>query len=274
MDQLILDKGEWWGSVVIPHDRCGRWRIGPLSLCIQRLEGEWRISRSTSGDATATDLEVEVPCECPELLDEEEVSRFGVSGANETLLLRPALADRDVVSSPQLPFYIPAGESVTIYVSHPLWVQVLMGKEETVLDEFAIHQPPDTWFGPDTQTGKLCYAARSFCELRRAAVHDRPHRATTALLVKNRAATELYLERIKLPVPYLSLYADPDSANLWTEDVVLEGFEDHALAPLQVRKGAPAAIARWTKVADARHVTHGNIMVRAFGSLFASKAEF
>lgn len=274
LDHATSENVDWWGPVTIPHSRCGRWQIGPLTLCIQRLAGEWRISRSAGVDAHDSRVAVDVPCDCAELLNEQEVSRFGVSGDNEVLRLMPALADRDVVSSPQLPFYIPAGESVTVYVGHPLWARVLAGKNDVVLDEFAIHQPPDTWFGPDTQSGKLCYAARSFCQLRLDAVQNRPHRAITSVLVKNRASTELYLDRIKLPVPFLSIYSDPDSSSLWTEDVVLERFDNDDLAPLQVRKGSPAAVGRSLKIVEPRHATHGNVMVRAFGSLFSSRLEF
>ncbi len=232
------------------------------------------MSKRSTGELHSTAVHREVPSVYEPDQAEGAVSRFGVSGASERIELVPALADRHVVSTPKLPFYIPANESVTIFVGHPLWLQLLAGDDRLLLSDFAIQQPHDTWFGPDTQTGKLCYASRSFCQLSLGEVDDRPLRATTAVLIKNRASSELYLERIKLPVPYLSLFADPASGGLWTEDVVLERLDDEDLAPLQVRSGPPALLPRARKTAEPRNASQANVMVRAFGSLFSSRAQF
>ena len=259
----------WWGPVVVPHGHAGRWQIGPLTLWVERLQGEWRIARSSSDDAGSARVEHEIGPAKDDLLSHESLSRFGLSGQNESIALVPALADRPVVSTPRRPFYIPAGEEVTIYVGTPLWIRLFVG--ETQLDEFAIHQPPDTWFGPSPQMGEVCYASRSFCRLQLEAVLTTPHRATTSVLIQNHASTSLYLDQVKLPVPYLSLYSDPDTADLWTNDVVLQRVEDQELAPLQVRDGAPASLLRAREVCAPRRQASGNVMIRAFETLFSDR---
>ena len=269
MEKGKENAAQWWGPVVVPHDHVGRWQIGPLTLWVERLECEWRIARQSNSDAGSATVEHEIAPSGEDLLSKKSLGRFGVSGKNESMNLVPALADRDVVSTPQRPFHIPAGEEVTIYVGAPLWVQLLAGNDKAFLEEFALHQPSDTWFGPNTQTGELCYATRSFCRLQLRALQGRPHRSTTAVLIQNQASTPLYLDRFKLPVPFLSLYADAETATLWTNDVVLQRLDSEELAPLEIRNGPPAGRPAAIEVGKPRKQVSGNVMVRAFESLFA-----
>jgi hypothetical protein len=270
LEERKTKDAQWWGATKVPHGHCVRWQIGPLTLWGQRLSGEWRIARSSQGDVNSSEIGRVDNAACEDLLAHDSLTRFGVSGKDETLVLMPALADRAVVSTPERPFYVPAGEEVTVYLGTPLWLQLLVGKQPLLLEEFAMHQPSDTWFGSSPQEGEICYASRSFCRLQLSAMHRLPHRSSTAVLIQNHASTPLFLERIKLPVPYLSLYSDPSDSDLWTNDIVLERI-DGELGPLRVRDGAPRAIAGATLVAEARQQAYGNVMVRAFTSFFADK---
>jgi len=221
------------------------------------------------GEDAGKRVEVEVN-ESVDLMGYASLSRFGVSGEDESLILQPALADRSFVSTPERPFYVPAGEEVTIYVSTPLWVQLFVGKESRMLDELPIRRPADTWFGPNTQTGEVCYASRTFCRLQFDPQQTRPYRATTSVLVKNKANSSLYLDRIQLPVPYLSIYCEPSGVDLWTNDVVLERVEGDDLVPLHVQADAPASAPRAVMVAQPRQQAGESIMIRAFETFFAN----
>ena len=242
-----------------------------MLLWVQRLVSEWRIAREVNDEPGANAVEQECSSECEDLLGHASLSRYGVGAGNEELLIMPALADRSVVSTPDRPFVIPAGEEVTLYISSPLWLQLSAGSGRALLEDKPILQPPDTWFGPNTQVGEVCYASRSFGRLELEALHRRPHRAITSVLVQNHATDALYLERLKLPVPYLSLFSDPSTSDLWTNDVVLERVEGEGLDPLQISSGPPEAVPKAVKVASPRKHNSGNIMVRAFETLFAEK---
>lgn len=262
---------QWWGSTDVSMGTCRRWKIGPLSLWIQRLPGEWRIARASNDDPSDFDVQLAIPEACDDLLAHTLVRRFGVSGDNESVTLRPALADRALISTPQRPFIVPAGEDVTLYITSPLWVQLSVGAKSTSLEDFSIHQPPDTWFGPNTQVGEICYASRSFCRVQLDAIPRLPHRATTSVVVENHASTPLTLERIKLPVPFLSLFCEEESGDLWTNDVVFERVEGEPLAPLRVSSGVPAAAPNATELVSPRKHSTGNIMIRAFETLFSER---
>tara|TARA_R110002096_G_scaffold436100_1_gene667703 strand:+ start:69867 stop:70697 length:831 start_codon:yes stop_codon:yes gene_type:complete len=261
----------WWGPTTVPVGTSVYWQIGPMSLWVQRLPAEWRIARETIDEVPEPTVVQRRSSDCEDLLGHASLSRFGVGGIDEHLIVQPALADRPVVSTPQRPFIIPAGEEVTLYIGSPLWLQLLVGPKRALLEDVPVLQPPDTWFGPNTQVGEICYASRSFCRLQPEGLNPQPHRVITSVLVQNHASSALYLDRIQLPVPYLSLFMDPATLDLWTNDVILERVEGEGLDPLRITSGPPAAVPSATAVAPPRKHTSGNIMVRAFATLFSEK---
>lgn len=246
-----------------------------MTLWIQRLRGEWRIARTIEEHDERTST-VDIPSEVTDLLALEDVSRFGVSNHAESVTITPLLADRSVVSSPDKPFYIPAGETVTVYVGSPLWVRIEAGDPAMVLAEFPIVRPSDTWFGPNTYQGELCYASRTVCRLRLEDVSLRPHRAITAVAIKNNARRALRLERMKLPVVYLPLFhahghaeGHVESGAFWTSDLTISYDEGEALVPIEYDSHTPKHAGKATLVAPARNRGEDNVAMRMFSSLFS-----
>ena len=132
--------------------------------------------------------------------------------------------------------------------------------------ETPLERPPDTWIGPSTREGELCYATRSAARLDRASVPLHPHRALTELRIENGASDTLHLERVSLAVPYLSVYAARDGA-LWTESVVLERTASATLGKLEI--GHPPVPSEVEKITPPRlSPAPGGIFVRAFSALF------
>ena len=187
----------------------------------------------------------------------------------------PALADRAVVTRPEHPFHLPAGEEVTVFVGTSLWVRLLVGDPPWQLAEIPVSRPSDTWFGPSTREGELCYAGRSFLRLSLDNVPVRPHRAVTTLLLRNSAEDELYLRALKLPVNHLALYAAPDG-RVWTQDVIMErtqeGIADSvtgsAMGAVQLRDRPPRLAADARRLVEPRQDPAGNMAMRAFSALF------
>jgi hypothetical protein len=260
----------WWGPALIPAGTCGRWRIGPTTIWIERLRGEWRVateSSNNSGDGVDDEVEVENPADAPELLEMDNVARYGMSTATSEITLSPLLADRPVVTRPLKPFVVPARETVTVFVGSPVWLALHLGDSNLPFDELPIDRPADTWFGPPTAAGQLCYASRTACRLRRAEMPIRPHRALSKVRVVNRADSAFLLERMQLPVEYLELYRSADGA-LLTQDVELERAEANAPAPMTVLPGAPSHAKDAVRVAAARKRDSTNLLVGAFTALF------
>ena len=55
-----LSSQRWWGTFELPEGEARRWRVGPVTLWIQRLRGEWRVLHEHADDPLATPLEVAI----------------------------------------------------------------------------------------------------------------------------------------------------------------------------------------------------------------------
>jgi hypothetical protein len=260
----------WWGRFEAAVGQGRRWQIGPMSLWLQHLEDEWRAAWEVGEDPYADGLVVAEDATGTDLLSKSKLKRFGLAADPDAILLAPALADRPVVVHPEHPFGVPPGESCVLYVNTPMWVQVRTGPERVPLLDMAIFRPSDSWFGPPTHDGELCYASRAFGRMRLEELPSRPHRATTAVKVVNRGKTQLPLERLKLPVDKLPLYQGEDG-RLWTPRVVLEraGDDDFALVKLEKQEGVQHS----ARIAAPRVEGVSDRLVRAFQSLWGDRSE-
>ncbi len=257
----------WWGSFSLETGRTAHWRIGPLDLWIQRHPGEWRVAYEAGDDALDASLAHGVLEADDDLNGYAHVERFALSRTGDRVLLGPALADRAVISRPEKPFHLPAGEEATVFVSTPVWLCFRVGDGEgKLLRELAIARPSDTWFGPNTREGELCYTSRTYFVLNPDNLPRLPHRANTAVRILNRSGEELTVDRMRLPVPQLGLHATPDG-RLWTQDVTYERTEGDE-AELRVRSKRPRSVSDARPVAEPRDPVKGNLVVRAFSSLF------
>jgi hypothetical protein len=125
----------------------------------------------------------------------------------------------------------------------------------------------DTWFGPSTREGELCYAARTHARNHLEQVPRRPHRAVTPVKVRNEAATLLPIEKLSLPVPMLSVYGDPQGG-LWSEEVHLTRAADSDMASLRVVPGRPTFVTTADRLSGPRTEPGRGGLVRAFTDLF------
>ena len=208
----------WWGAFQIPLGTCARWEIGPLSLWIERHREYWTVVQDREDDPFLDRSSVVIPAEIPEPTP-GRVQRFGTSGEFKELRILPAHADRPVVVTPEQPFTLPPKRSIHLHVSLPLWYQVLDAEEGAPFLDEAVVRPSDTWHGPNTRSGQICYASRTRANVN--VVGRLPHRVVAPLEVRNDSASDLQVERIKLPTPHLSVLVD-DRGELWTESIVFE----------------------------------------------------
>lgn len=259
----------WWGKRELECGQTLILGIEGLRLAIARHPNEWsfRYSQPTSR-AEQPRHQWQQQLGSADGADYDEHARFMFRNTHEPLTILPALADRPVISSPATTLNLPPQEEVTLYVSSPLWLQIHgEGMKEPLLD-IPIQRASDTWFGPSTRSGELCYASRTHGRLSPQDIPLHLHRAITPVIIRNQADTTLLLERISIPAPNLSLYAD-DSCQLWTEAITLECESDGDMASLQIEKHAPAHLGQSHLISEPRNRAHkGSLAVRAFSVLF------
>lgn len=194
-----------------------------------------------------------------------ELNRFGFEQSPDVVHVMPALADRPIVSQPENPFHLPPRETATIYVSTPLWVQIRTRADGPVLFEVPIHLPSDTWFGPNTRMGELCYASRTAARVNLQNVVFLPQRIVSAVTIRNRSPERLDLDRLKLPASVLSLHAAEDG-HLWTEKVTLVRTGEEDAAELELSRQPPPEAGATTFV-HAGRVPAGSALQRVFGRM-------
>lgn len=242
--------------------------MGPLSFWVYRGSQEWRLRSETSGDPLSPVAETELREERQWDVEDTRVQRFLLTQDSPRMTVGVLLPDRPVVSKPASPVSIPAGESATFYLSYPVWVTLSAGDPPRKLAEFPSQRLSDTWFGPNTREGMVCYATRSRCRLNLSDHPHVPNRAITRLVIRNRAQDTLTLDKIKLPVATLSLYRSVSRNWLWTQSVTLLRHEGGDMAELQLGQGVPEEAGDCELVAAPREVPQRNTLVRAFSQLF------
>ncbi|MBZ0269812.1 hypothetical protein K8I85_16805 [bacterium] len=258
--------GTWWGEFRVEEGVTRYWQVGPLRLWATRQPEEWQLATESTADNLANEVAaaVEPPTQPG---PDARTARFGFRSSPKAIRLAPATADRPVVVKAASPFFIPAGEELSLFVSTALWLQVRVDGSTDLLYETPFHRPSDTWFGSSTREGELCYAAKIAIRHRLESVPRRPHRAISVVRIRNRAATQLELERLKLPSPVLSLYGCEDGS-IWTESVTLERREEGENAMVTLGRGAPRAADNARKIAGPRQHVEPGILSRTFGGLF------
>ena len=211
----------WWLPREVPVGETLRCRIGPLVLSVGHVPGEWQVAFSHEEEEEHAGTAPSAPGDADgddDVVGERE--RFIVAGEDPQLRLLPLLMDRAVVIRPREAVFLPEGEEITLYMSTPVAVAIPVGAAQRLLREVFSVPLSETWFGPSTREGELCYAGRTTARQHRRDLPRRAHRAITPVRIRNEAASPLPLTKLSLPVPVLSLYGAEDGS-LWTEGVSL-----------------------------------------------------
>lgn len=260
---------EWWGQNRFALDQVRRWRLGPSRLWVERREFEWRLHQLEQAENNDIVIEAGELTDSGEIDSKANLDRYATSSNGMLFTVTPQLADRPLVVRPETPLFVPSGEDVTLYVSTPLWMRLEAGPPNRLLSDRPTQRPSDTWFGPSTLVGELCYASRTSGRLRLAELPQRPHRAITPVRIRNNAKDVLGLERVKVPVQYLALYRSA-AGGLWTQTATLIREQDGDFAALQLGRRAPSEAAGAERVTPPRQQAEGHLALRAFSRLFGS----
>ena len=255
----------WWGTYDFKEGETRCWRLGPFSMWVNRLAAEVRVTTQIdpAGDPV-TILDGNRECD-PASADAETV-RYGVRDRVHKLEIAPTTADRAVIVKSEDTFIVPPGGTVTAFVGSPIWVRVQLASPLRPLHEVPTQRPSDTWFGPSTLEGEICYAVRTSVRYNLENVPVRPDRVVSVVHVINRADSPLPLARLRLPLPHLSLYASGDG-RLWTESVTLDRQQHGDLAEIKLGKSAPREAGECVHVSGPREKLDKRTLIRSFTGL-------
>jgi hypothetical protein len=256
----------WFGQFELPENTTGHWQIGPYRLWLQRNPNEIKVASFHGDDPHETRVRVDIPAENDDPLPEVEVRRFGFDRSVRAVTIAPALADRAVVVSPQEPLHLPPRERVTLYISTPIWVQVSVEDARAPLVDEPTLRPTDTWFGPSTMKGELCYATKTAARLTRENLPVRPYRVVSEVDIRNRSNGTLTVEHLRIPFVHLSVYV-ASTGDLWTEPVTFDHVEEENMASVRLGSGPPAEAAGAVQIAGPRSPMDAGLLIRTFGRL-------
>ncbi len=183
-------------------------RFGPLDLYLEKIDNEIRVLWMTSNDWMDSSFHYQFPFEgmYPDTLLTEK--RFAYSKKAPSLRVAPCLGERPFVVKPDTTFMVLPGEKAKIYLSTPMSVRLSDAETTEVIDEIPVLNRVKTWFGETPTTGELCFFTRIHAALKEKNLPFRPHRAMTHLYVHNSSKTPIPIEKLKIPVNYLTLYQD------------------------------------------------------------------
>lgn len=260
------EKTTWWGQFGIQLNHPAQWRIGPLSLSVLHLEKEWQIAYKVHEEP---EWDISQWSFNPDgiFIEDAETKRFVFTATAEQLTITPLLADRSVVTRPETPFHVPAGQEANLFVSTPLWLRLQVHEPPVRLLEMAIMRPSDTWFGPSTMEGELSYASQTLGRLSLDDFPHLPHRAITPVVIRNNTDTAFQLERLNLPVTYLSLYCSSEHY-LWTESVTMIREPDTSAARIQIGEGVPEQVSDAVPISESRQKAETRSLISKVSALF------
>jgi hypothetical protein len=256
---------QWWKPRKVPQGHTLHCTMGPLCLQLHHDRREWRLAWSY-GEETEAECAVELDLRQGPL-EAGEFERYAFSRQSDTITLLPMLADRSVVVRPRQSVFLPSGEETTLYLSSPLHLSLQVGAPVATLRELPMVVLSDTWFGPNTLSGELCYSGKTGARQALSDVPRRAHRALTAVHIRNDASTPLPLDKFSLPVPLLSVYGDSDGG-LWTQGVSLVRTGHSDMAAVKIDKVPPRAGGNMELLSGPRRVQERGALVRAFDVLF------
>ena len=251
----------WHGTHKVPENRMVTVFVGPLVLVIAHHPGEWQLAWRRSRD-----IEPRTPVSRPTPISKLDpaftVQRFLARQPGDSIRLSPMLADRPVVARPELPLAVCAGDEAKIFVSTPVWVRAELPEPNRILLEMPTIRPSDTWFGPDTRRGVVAYASQTAARLSIDNLPPMSHRVITEVTIRNQVGAVLLLERVSVPAPNLTLFADA-GGGLWSAPLLAVRDSESARARVELSALPPVEASGARQVAEPREAIERNVLTRA-----------
>ena len=249
---------KWFESIQSPES--WRWRVGELDVQVHSQDAVLEISHVRGEEVARAEVgERQAPF--------ETVERVSAPGAG-ALRLRPRHADRPIVGRPERPLTLLPGVSLRVFVNVPAWLCLEL--EGRAVWEAPSVTPSDTCFGSPVE-GSLAYAIRTHLRTDPKNFKPAPHRIRVPVLLRNEGEDPLPIQRVRVPVQELGIYAGSDGT-LWSPEVRFTRTQAPDAALVEVTS-APPPQALPERLTPPRDQTPGGPRVlRAFNSFFSGSA--
>ncbi len=255
----------WWLPVELAEHQCWHVNIGLLSLYLSRQPQQWLLAYEQLSPTEHREQLSSAAALCiPPGLTAE---RYMFRQSPGSFCLTPLLPDRPVVVKTLQPLHIPPGEQITLYISSPVTVRAALRQPDCPLQDIAVTRLSDTWFGPSTQLGELCYADKTHARFSKDELPKRPHRAITPVHIHNSSRQLLSLNKLSIPVPYLAVYSSADG-NLWTDPISLQHESAAGLTRFKTGQLSTAELGSMTQLSPPRAAPDKHNLIRAFTHMF------
>jgi hypothetical protein len=232
----------WWGTYQVEAGQSRFWRVGNVVICVDRFMDEWHVAGCPVGKINGLKDEDQDGGLLSIPFEDLSFKTFTFKTQAE-ITLKPVLPNMPLASELEQHLYIPGGESILLYVSSPVWVRIETGdKTKIILDEIPTYALSETWVSHknNTMDGEVCYSGHTHCSPHLKDVPSGPDRIISPLLITNKAEDTLILEKISVPLPYLSVYSDAENF-LWTEQLYVNR-ESNENPEVEFAKGPPKAL--------------------------------
>ncbi len=203
---------DFWNPVGIDKNQTLHWHIGALRLWIRRTGSELCIYHEETPEETSTLL-----CAADQPAPEDATwQRWSVGEESSKLQLKPVMPDRPVVVRPENALAFCKNVEEIFYARIPFRVSILTGEEtaENLLWEIPTRTLSNTWFGPDTMRGELCYGMQSSARQSLEGVEPVAHRVICPVMLKNTSDGLFDLKRLCIYTQHLNVYCY--AGKLWT----------------------------------------------------------
>jgi len=257
---------KWWGEFTFRQEEQKCWRIGERSIVIKRQGCEWNCWNKETDTENDADIIIDNGANIS-LKDSVEIGRFLEQNTSDKINVYPLLADRTVIARPSSPLTILAGEKVQLFVSTPVWFYAETIPSAKCLLDLPFWRPSDSWFGASTIDGQLCYAKYTSAKTQLQSLEMHTHRATTPITVINSDSKALTINRINVPVNYLTLYSD-EKNQLWTSGITIEKEDDSKEIELVIDKSSTTDIYSRTFISSPRLTYEHGKIIRRISNLF------
>jgi hypothetical protein len=263
---MSIQNTNWWGEFALTEGQQCLLRCADLCLLIQSLPHQWWLGYQWQDEVNQFQPELEQSQE--ELANKENEQRFVFAELPDSMHIQPALADRPVVCRPVVSVSLLPFQEVTLYVCLPLWIKLSTNEAEQILLDIPTVRVCDSWFGPNTREGVISYASQVTEQLDVKPIANNKARAAIEVRIQNQSEQMLTLDKISVPAPNLSLYADSDG-QFWTPRITLvrRDNQDAILSVDEVVSGGLAE-ADLTLVSAAREDIGRSKITKAISALF------
>ncbi|WP_292439873.1 hypothetical protein [Methylophaga sp.] len=258
---------KWWGNFAVALGEQLTLRCADLCLQLQSLSNQWWLGYEWQLDVNQFQPVLETVAE-EALQSLENEQRFVFAELPASLTLQPALADRPVVCRPVVSVSLLPFQEVTLFVCLPLWVKLQTSDGDETLLDIPTVRVCDSWFGPNTREGVISYASQVSEQLDVKPISNNKARAAIEVRIQNQSDQMLTLDKISVPAPNLSLYADA-RGQFWTPRITLvrRDNEDAILSVDEVISGGLLE-SELTLVCSAREDIGRSKITKAISALF------